>query len=90
MSTKVCELVFYWRIAIIACVLCFSQYALIRSLRSPDTNWTSDDKLCRYIYVVFIIQIYSHTENTSQISNCSTKVLGSFPKHLLTPNNIPT
>ena len=38
---------------------------------------------------LFIIQIYSLAENTSQISYCSNQVQGTFPLHLTTLNNIP-
>ena len=37
----------------------------------------------------FIIQIYSYTKNTSQISYCSNQVQEYFPPYLLTQSNIP-
>ena len=54
-------------------------------VQTPTNSWS---KITVY-YMRIIVQIYSHAENTSQISCCSNQVQKSFPQHLLTQNNIP-
>ena len=49
---------------------------------------TCDVKSLSLYTHLFIIQTYSHAENTFQINSCSNQVQGPFLQHLLTPINI--
>ena len=39
--------------AFVVYVLCLSQYESIRSLRNQNTNWTGDNTLCHYMYILW-------------------------------------
>ena len=89
MSALVCKFVFFLGLLLYLCVCFASLNWSICSLQSkcPLNSWR--ETLSVYVHF-FIIQIYSHAENTSQICCCSNLLQGSFPLYLLTPNNIPT
>ena len=57
-------------------------------LSQPIHQLTCDVKLSLYVHF-FINQIYSHAENTPQISYYSSQTQGPFPLLLITLNNIP-
>ena len=85
MRASVCELIYFFRLTAILrmcwAYLNTSRFVFSSSLK-PSELATTTVVICIFFYSLKIFRRW----NTSQVSNCSNQVLGSFPLHLL---NIP-